>query len=64
MGIYDRTLLIIGHPVPPKSSWWVQPDDAGFRRAWLKQFPRLTSEALAPGVEHALQQKEREAKQR
>jgi hypothetical protein len=60
MGIYDTTLLLVGHHVPPKESWWLVPEPA-FHEAWLHELPRLTREELAPGVARALALKEREA---
>jgi len=53
MGIYDRTLLLVGHHVPPKESWWAVPD-VKFREKWLENLPRLTHEELSANVATAI----------
>lgn len=59
MGIYDTTLLIVGHPIPPASSWWVRLSDEQFRIAARREFHlRMRHQRLPKAVERALTQAE------
>ena len=59
MSIYDTTLLLIGHPIPPASSWWVRLSDEQFTVAARREFHlRMMHQRLPKGVERALAQAE------
>ena len=59
MSVYDRTLLIVGHPIPPASSWWVRLSDDQFTVVARREFAlRMSHEKLAKGVERALDEAE------